>query len=132
MLNESSFKNAKAALLLGAYTSTKDKHSCEDNLNELERLCDTYGLQVAAKVASPIKKIDAGTFLGTGKLDELLALATQQNADVVIFDDEVTPNQQRNLEVFFKRPVIDRTELIIEVFAKRAQTREARLKVELA
>jgi GTP-binding protein HflX len=132
MLNENSFKNAKTALLLGAYTSTKDKPSCEDHLNELERLCDTYGLQVVAKVASPIKKIDAGTFLGSGKLEEMLALVTEQNADIVIFDDEITPNQQRNLEAFFKRPVIDRTELIIEVFAKRAQTREARLQVELA
>ncbi len=132
MLNENSFKNAKTALLLGAYTSTKDKPVCEVNLTELERLCDTYGLQTVAKVASPIKKIDAGTFLGSGKLDEMLKMSDELGADIVIFDDEITPNQQRNLEKFFQRPVIDRTELIIEVFAQRAQTREARLQVELA
>ncbi len=132
MLNENSFKNAKTALLLGAYTSTKDKPACEDYLTELERLCDTYGLKAVAKVACPIKKIDAASFLGSGKLDEMLVLANELAADIVVFDDEITPNQQRNLEAFFKRPVIDRTELIIEVFAQRAQTREARLQVELA
>ena len=129
---DTSFKNAKTALLLGAYTSTKDKPACEDNLNELERLCDTYGLQAVAKIASPIKKIDAGTFLGSGKLDEMLKLSDELGADVILFDDEISPNQQRNLEKLFQRPVIDRTELIIEVFAQRAQTREARLQVELA
>jgi GTP-binding protein HflX len=132
MLNENSFKNAKTALLLGSYTSTKDKPASEDNLNELERLCDTYGLEAVAKVVSPIKKIDAGTFLGSGKLDEMLKASDELGADIILFDDEITPNQQRNLEKFFQRPVIDRTELIIEVFAQRAQTREARLQVELA
>jgi GTP-binding protein HflX len=132
MLNENSFKNAKTALLLGSYTSTKDKSLCEDNLNELERLCDTYGLEAVAKIVSPIKKIDAGTFLGSGKLDEILKASDEMGADIILFDDEISPNQQRNLEKFFQRPVIDRTELIIEVFAQRAITREARLQVELA
>jgi GTPase len=118
----------KTALLIGAYSSSKDKETCEEYLGELERLCDTYGLQVVSKIACAIKKIDAGLFLGTGKLEEL----AEVSADVVIFDEEISPNQQRNLEQFFKRPVIDRTELIIEVFAQRAQTREARLQVELA
>jgi GTP-binding protein HflX len=132
VLNEISFKDAKTAFLLGSYTSTKEKPACEDNLKELERLCDTYGLEVVGKAASPIKKIDAGTFLGTGKLDEMLKASDELGADLILFDDEITPNQQRNLEKFFQRPVIDRTELIIEVFAQRAQTREARLQVELA
>lgn len=132
MLNENSFKNAKTALLLGAYTSTKDKPLCEDNLNELERLCDTYGIAAVAKIASPVKKIDAGSYLGTGKLNEMLKAGDELEADIILFDDEITPNQQRNLEKFFQRPVIDRTELIIEVFAQRALTREARLQVELA
>lgn len=132
MLNENSFKNAKTALLLGSYTSTKDKSVSEDNLSELERLCDTYGLEAVAKVVSPIKKIDAGTYLGSGKLNEMLKASDELGADIILFDDEITPNQQRNLEKFFQRPVIDRTELIIEVFAQRALTREARLQVELA
>ncbi len=128
MLTDNSFKDAKTALLVGVYSSTQDKESCEELLRELEGLCHTYGLKAIDKIACPIKKIDAGTFLGTGKLDEL----KEKEADVIIFDDEISPNQQRNLEKFFQRPVIDRTELIIEVFAQRAQTREARLQVELA
>jgi GTPase len=131
-LDESSFKNAKTAILLGAYSATKDKAACEDYLGELARLCDTYGLEPVAKIACPIKKIDAGTFLGSGKLEEILTQGDQLGADVVVFDDEITPNQQRNLEKYFQRPVIDRTELIIEVFAQRAQTREARLQIEMA
>lgn len=123
-------ENTKTALLIGAYFSTKDQQLCEDYLGELERLCDTYGFKAAAKFACPLKKIDAGLFLGSGKLDEILQSA--EGIDVMVFDEEITPNQQRNLEKFFNRPVIDRTELIIEVFAQRAQTREARLQVELA
>jgi GTP-binding protein HflX len=125
-------KTFKTALLVGAYRATADKQSCEESLSELERLCETYGLQAVAEVACPIKKLDAGTYLGSGKLDELVLLAKEKNAEVIIFDDEITPHQQRNLEKLFQRPVIDRTELIIEVFAQRAQTREARLQIELA
>ncbi|HNA62370.1 MAG TPA: GTPase HflX [Rhabdochlamydiaceae bacterium] len=132
MLTENSFKNAKTALLVGAYLATRDKEACDDNLTELQRLCETYGLEAVARVSCPIKKIDAGSFLGSGKLDELLSQANELNADIIVFDEEITPNQQRNLEQFFKRPAIDRTELIIEVFAQRAQTREARLQIELA
>lgn len=132
MLTENSFKDAKTALLIGVYSSGQDKEACEDFLKELERLCDTYGLEVVEKVPCAIKKIDAGTFLGSGKLDEILLTAQEKGVDVIVFDDEISPNQQRNLETFFQRPVIDRTELIIEVFAQRAQTSEARLQIELA
>ncbi|MGD0664633.1 MAG: GTPase HflX [Rhabdochlamydiaceae bacterium] len=132
MLTDNSFTNAKTALLIGAYSSGHDKEACEDFLKELERLCESYGLTAVEKVPCAIKKIDAGTFIGSGKLDEILLTAQEKGADIIIFDEEISPNQQRNLEKFFQRPVIDRTELIIEVFAQRAQTREARLQVELA
>lgn len=125
-------KALKNALLVGAYRSGTEKEVCDDYLSELERLCDTYGLKVAVKISCPIKKLDAGTYIGIGKIDELKAKADELGCDVVIFDDEISPNQQRNLEKIFMRPVIDRTELIIEVFAQRAQTREARLQIELA
>jgi GTPase len=120
------------ALLVGAYRSGTDKELCEDYLEELERLCETYGLKAVGKFACPIKKLDAGTYLGIGKLEELKEAAKELEADVVIFDEEISPNQQRNLEKIFACPVIDRTELIIEVFAQRAWTREARLQIELA
>lgn len=125
-------KAMKNALLVGAYRSGTEIEACEDSLKELERLCETYGLSVIEKVSCPIKKLDAGTYLGIGKLEELKKLAETKSAEVIIFDEEISPNQQRNLERIFLRPVIDRTELIIEVFAQRAKTREARLQIELA
>lgn len=123
----------KTALLIAAYRSGTEKRVCDEYLDELERLCETYGLKAVAKVACPIKKMEAATFLGTGKLEEIKAmLAGETPAEVLIFDDEITPHQQRNLEKFFQKPVFDRTELILEVFAQRAQTHEARLQIELA
>lgn len=132
MLTENSFNLAKTALLIGAYSSGQDKEACMECLQELERLCLTYGLTVVDRFPCAIKKIDAGTYVGSGKLSEILLAAQEKGADVIVFDDEISPNQQRNLEKFFQRPVIDRTELIIEVFAQRAQTSEARLQIELA
>lgn len=131
-LDQIELKDLKNALLLGVYSSGSEKEACEDSLNELERLCETYGLHAVSKIPCSVRKIDAGLYLGQGKLDELNRIADELNADLILFDEEISPQQQRNLEQFFKRPVIDRTELIIEVFAQRAQTREARLQVDLA
>lgn len=122
----------KRVMLVGTHPSGADKKNCEDNLEELARLSDTFGLEVVGRVMCPIKKIDAGTFLGKGKIEEFIQTAKEINAQVILFDDEISPQQQRNLEGLFKKAVIDRTELIIEVFAQRAQTREARLQVDLA
>src|SRR5579885_2975489 len=129
---ETELKTYKTALLIGVYFKTEEKKGCEDNLDELERLGDTFGLATVGKIPCPIKKIDAGMYLGSGKLEELKAFGESVGADVIIFDEEISPHQQRNLEQHFNKPVIDRTELIIEVFAQRAQTREARLQIELA
>jgi len=125
-------QNVKKALLLGAYNSGGDKIQCEEYLDELSRLCDTFGILDTCKVACPIKKYEAATYLGSGKLQELSIMAKELGCEIVIFDDEITPHQQRNVEAIFQLPVIDRTELIIEVFAQRAQTREAKLQIELA
>ncbi len=125
-------KNFKSAILVGAYRSGEGAGGCQEHLEELDRLCQTFGLEVVGKCACVIKKCDPGTYLGEGKLEELKGLAKQLSAEVVIFDDEISPRQQRNLEKIFSCPVIDRTELIIEVFAQRAQTKEARLQIELA
>jgi len=122
----------KRALLVGSHLSTDAKKITEENLDELERLCDTYGLETIQKLAIPLKKMDAGTFFGSGKLDELLQLCEEKKIDLLVSDDELSASQQRNLEEFFKRPIIDRAELIIEIFAQSAKTREARLQIELA
>lgn len=131
-LDQLELKDLKKALLIGIYFSGSEREFCEECLDELERLCETYGLQAVAKAPCPIRKIDAGMYLGKGKLEEIKRLMEEMGADLLIFDEEISPQQQRNLEQFFQSPVIDRTELIIEVFAQRAQTREARLQVELA
>lgn len=124
--------NKQKALCVGIYRSSSEKKTCEEHLEELGRLCDTYGIGVGSKVACPIKKLDAGTFLGSGKITELAELVKESGIDLVIFDDEISPHQQVNLEKLFGCAVVDRTEIILEVFAQRAQTREARLQIELA
>ena len=122
----------KKALILGIYLNTSEQESCEESLDELERLVDTYGLETIDKVPIFLRKITSSTLIGSGKIIELKALAEEWGADLIIFDDEISPHQQRNLEKAFNKPVMDRTELIIEVFAQRAQTKEARLQIELA
>ncbi|MBP9842054.1 MAG: GTPase HflX [Simkaniaceae bacterium] len=112
----------KTAFLIGVVDNG------EDTLDELEALADTFGLSVIRKEAVKLRKFDAATYIGSGKAEEFAKF----EVDVVIFDDNITPNQQRNLEKIFNKPVMDRTELILGVFAARAQTKEARLQVELA
>lgn len=119
------------ALLVGTYETGK-KEECEEHLGELESLGHTYGVVTALKLPCPMRQIDAGTFLGKGKIDEIKALALEHGCDLVVFDEEISPQQQRNLEKLLERVTIDRTELILAVFAQRAQTREAKLQIELA
>lgn len=122
----------KTALLIGSAMYPESIELCNQHLEELQALAETYGLDTVEKVACPLKKIDAATYLGKGKIAELAAIATEKEADVIIFDDEISPNQQRNLERLLKRPIIDRTELILEIFSQHAQTKEAKLQIELA
>ena len=103
----------------------------EDSLVELGLLARTAGAEV---VSTLIQRLDkrTQTYVGKGKLEEIQSLRDDLHADVVIFDDELTPTQQRNLEQALDVKVIDRTALILDVFARRAQTHEGRLQVELA
>lgn len=125
-------KDLKTALLVGCYTNLKDKESCIEHLVELESLADTFGFKVLKKEPVFLRKIEASTFIGSGKVEELFAMAEELKADVIIFDDEMAPHQERNLEKSLKRPVLDRTELILEIFSQRAQSKEAKLQIELA
>ena len=122
----------KTALLVGGYHSSSDIDLCRDYLDELGSLAKTYGFEIVLKESCPLRGIDAGFYLGRGKVQELFEKAQELQADVIIFDEEISPQQQRNLEEVFKRPVIDRTELILEIFSQRAHTKEAKLQVELA
>jgi GTP-binding protein HflX len=122
----------KTALLIGIYETTDRKPQCLEQLDELESLAATYGFQGVVKLPSPLRECNAATFLGKGKVEEIRNLVEETQCEIVIFDHEITPQQQRNLEKIFERIVIDRTELILGVFAQRAQTSEAKLQVELA
>jgi GTP-binding protein HflX len=122
----------KKALLIGGYFRKRELKLCEEHLDELEALSNTYGFEVVYKAPCSLHAINPSTYIGKGKIEELIEKVEEKEADVIIFDDELTPNQERNVERLFKRPVIDRTELILEVFAKRAHTKEARLQIELA
>lgn len=120
------------ALLVGVFQGNVERSACDEHLAELAALSDTFGIDVAQKFPCPLRKIDSATFLGKGKVEELSELVKKLRATVLIFDEDISPAQQRNLEKIIQVPVMDRTELILEIFAQRAQTKEARLQVELA
>ena len=102
------------------------------SLEELARLTDTAGARVLDTITQRRGTIHPATFIGKGKLEELRAQCEAVDADMVIFDDDLSPAQMRNLEKALGRKVVDRSELILDIFARRAQSREARLQVELA
>lgn len=120
------------ALLVATYSGTNQRPICEEHLQELALLADTFGVEVVGSFPCQNRRFDAATFITSGKLEELRLLADEISANMIIIDEEITPSQQRNLEIVFKRPVLDRTEVILGVFGQRAQTKEAQLQIELA
>jgi GTP-binding protein HflX len=106
--------------------------SAEDSMNELAQLADTAGAKVVGKLIQRLPRASKTHYLGKGKLAELLSLKDSTRYDVVIFDDELSPLQQQNIEAALEVKVIDRVALILDIFAKRARTREGQLQVELA
>src|SRR5580698_5214713 len=103
-----------------------------ESLAELEELARSAGADVAGTLFQVRDKADPATLVGRGKLDEIRAEATARQAPLIIFDSELTPVQQRNIEEVTERRVIDRTQLILDIFSKHARSREGQLKVELA
>ncbi len=103
-----------------------------DTLSELEELAKTAGVEVIRRESQKKRAMDSATYIGSGKADELRLLASATEADLFIFDDELSAIQIRNLEDILCTPVIDRTMLILDIFATRATSREGRLQVELA
>lgn len=117
-------------ILVGA--SLKNAPMEEDSLAELKRLTHTAGGTVLKTVQVRLQAFNAATLIGRGKLEELALEAQALEADTVIFDDEISPAQQNNLEEILPAKVIDRTRLILDIFAQRARTQEGKLQVELA
>jgi GTP-binding protein HflX len=119
---------SEQAILVGI----ADGRTNEEMFRELESLSDTAGITTLATLVQNRKRPDPATFVGRGKVDEVKAAAAELGADAIVFNDELSPAQARNLEEAIGRKVIDRTQLILDIFAQRAATKEARLQVELA
>src|SRR4030043_488738 len=121
------------AFLVGVDSKTSaDNWSIESSLEELSYLARTAGAKVVGRLDQKLKRPSPTYYLGKGKLEELIKLKEQSPYSVVIFNDELSPRQQRNLEETLEVKVIDRTALILDIFSRRAQTREGQLQVELA
>ena len=104
----------------------------EDSLAELEQLAATAQLEVVGQTYQKLERIDPGTYIGKGKLDEIRTWLAELQFDLLVFDDELSPRQQRNIEEFLGVRVLDRTALILDIFAQHAHTREGTMQVELA
>ena len=120
------------AALVGLFNSSSRQFDPEHSLDELAGLAAAAGATVVLRVLQERPKPDPATFLGSGTVVALAASCDELDVDVVIFDNELTPAQLRNLEQQLDRKVIDRTQLILDIFARRARTREGKLQVELA
>ncbi|MEZ5107206.1 MAG: GTPase HflX [Draconibacterium sp.] len=120
------------AVLVGLINSNQDEKQAMEYLDELEFLADTAGAVVEKKFTQRLDIPNKATFVGPGKLDEIGDYIKMMEVDTIIFDDELSPTQLRNIEKTLEVKVIDRTNLILDIFAKRAQTAHAKTQVELA
>ncbi|MGC1480167.1 MAG: GTPase HflX [Chthoniobacterales bacterium] len=125
-------KMVERALLVGAYTDASAREEAEDLLAELEELVRTLGIPVIDRMVVHHREAHARYLVGTGKAEEINLHLAACDGDVIIFDNELTPAQQRNWEELSKVTVADRQEIILDIFGARAQTREARIQVDLA
>jgi GTPase len=120
------------AALVGLVTGSARRIEAEHSLEELAGLADAAGAAVVLRMLQERPKPDPATFIGSGKVASLAAACAEADVDVVIFDNELTPAQLRQLEEKLNRKVVDRTQLILDIFARRARTREGKWQVELA
>jgi GTP-binding protein HflX len=125
-------KLVEKALLIGVYRDIDQKEETESLVDELKALVDTLGIPVGGTLVTRVQQPNPRLYVGSGKAEEIVERAKQLGADVIIFDNELSPAQQRNWETLSNIVVIDRQEVILDIFAKRAQTKEARLQVDLA
>ncbi len=120
------------AIIVGLVRSSQSRWVAEDYLDELELLADTAGAEILDRMVQERDKIDPAYFIGRGKAQELAQVTKYLDADLVIFDDDLSPAQAKNMEELCGVKIIDRSGLILDIFAKHARTREARTQVELA
>ncbi len=120
------------ALLVGLITNSQDRSKVEEYLNELAFLIETAGGIPVERFTQSLDRPDPKTFVGSGKLEEIRQYVKAEGIDMVVFDDELGPSQIRNLERALDCKILDRTNLILDIFAKRAKTSHAKVQVELA
>lgn len=120
------------AILIGLATRDISKEKVQEHLDELEMLADTAGGKTIFKILQDRAKPDSAYFIGKGKAEEIAELADLNNINLIIFDDDLNPTQVRNLEKMFDKKIVDRSGLILDIFASHARTREAKVQVELA
>jgi GTP-binding protein HflX len=131
-LIETATRRTERVFLVGAELKSRAAWEVRDSLEELAELARTAGAEVVGDGTQKLEAPTAGTFIGRGKAAEFAQFCRRHEVDTVIFDDELSPAQARNLEGLFECKILDRTALILDIFAQRARTREGRLQVELA
>ena len=124
--------NFERTVIVGIVTQNQNEEKLTEYLDELEFLTYTAGGEVIKRFSQKLEKPNPKTFLGTGKMDEISTYIKEKNISTVIFDDELSPSQQKNISKILDCKVLDRTNLILDIFAQRAETSYARTQVELA
>jgi GTP-binding protein HflX len=125
-------KTKERTMLVAINLKDVNKHLVEEHISELEELADTAGAESIFKIVQSRNRFDPAYYIGKGKAEELAKLVELNDIELVIFDDDLTAVQVRNLEKLFNRKIIDRSGLILDIFALRAKTNEAKTQVELA
>ncbi|MGA8141516.1 MAG: GTPase HflX, partial [Desulfobaccales bacterium] len=123
-------RGRERAILIGV--SGKNRAAAEDSMEELSELARSAGLEVAATLIQRRPRFDPRFLMGKGRLSELVVQGLQQGADLLVFDSELSPSQVRSITDFTELKVLDRTQLILDLFAQRARSREGKLQVEMA
>lgn len=120
------------AILVGIITGIQTEERINEYLDELEFLAYTAGADTKKRFVQKLDSPNSKTFVGTGKIEEIKRYVTENDIDLIIFDDELSPSQLRNIEKMLERRILDRTNLILDIFAQRARTSHAKVQVELA
>jgi len=123
---------SERVFLVGVELKASDATEVRESLAELGELAATAGAEIIGEGTQKVDSPSPATYIGKGKADEYAGFCRQNNVDTVIFDDELSPAQSRNLEKIFECKILDRTALILDIFAQRARTREGKLQIELA
>jgi len=123
---------SERVFLVGVELKASDATEVRESLAELGELAATAGAEIVGEGTQKVESPSPATYIGKGKADEYAGFCRQNNVDTVIFDDELSPAQSRNLEKIFECKILDRTALILDIFAQRARTREGKLQIELA